>query len=108
MNGKPSGGGDGSDYTLALTDKQKEHANLFASLTEKGMHAPALDIDFKARLIPSSTIGHYHLYLDKEICWDDYAKLIAVMGEIGLIEPGYAEVSLKKGMTTLRKPGIVK
>ncbi len=83
-------------------------ANLYGSLTSDGFHAPALDIDYPARLIPSSTPGHFHLYLDKAMPWDDYAKLLKVMGDVGLIEPGYARVALARGMTTLRRPGVMK
>ena len=39
-----------------------------------GMHRPILDIDLPAALIPSSTPGHYHLYIDKPMEWDRYEE----------------------------------
>jgi hypothetical protein len=55
-------------------------------------------------LIPSSTEGHGHLYIDHEISQDDWEQLIALLGKIGIIEEGYAEASLNRGHTDLRLP----
>lgn len=106
--GRPGGKPAATQHYLATTPEELQRANLYSSLTKNGMHAPALDLDFPARLLPSSTKGHYHLYLDKEIYWEDYARLIQLLGEIGILEVGNALASLEKGMTCLRKPGIVK
>lgn len=69
-----------------------------------GPHAPVLDIDFEASLVPSSTEGHYHLYLDKPMTWRKYKKLLKAFYRAGIIERGYYRSSLKEGMTTVRKP----
>lgn len=83
-------------------------ANLVGSLCMNGKHAPCLDIDFPARLVPSSTEGHFHLYLDREISWEKYAGLIRAMAEAGILEKGYVQQSLKRGQSFLRRPGVTK
>ena len=77
---------------------------------EEGLikHKIVLDIDMPAQLIPSSTPGHFHLYVDHEITWHDYQALLHVMGDVGLLEPGYVGASLARGHTALRLPWIKK
>lgn len=77
-------------------------ANLVSSLTTAGTHAPALDIDFNARLVPSRTKGHFHLYLDKHLPWWKYRILLKVLAWCGIIEPGYYQASVARKMTMLR------
>lgn len=77
-------------------------ANLISSKTVTGMHAPALDIDFQARLVPSRTKGHFHLYLDKEMPWWKYRILLRVLAWVGIIEPGYYRASVARKATFLR------
>jgi len=72
------------------------------------LHAPALDFDFPCRLIPSSTKGHFHLYIDKTIPWKEYVKVLEVLGEVGLLEPGYVEAAKRRQATHLRLPGVKK
>ena len=98
-----------------VTAEEKEAANVYGSRVEpifpgeaEEWHAPALDIDFPARLLPSSTAGHFHLYLDTIMYWEDYAKLLRVMAEVGILEQGYVDASLERKMTCLRRPGVVK
>lgn len=71
-------------------------------------HAPVLDIDFQAQLIPSSTPGHYHLYLDKEMSWWRYKRLLKSLYKAGIIEKGYYKGSLQTKQTLVRKPTIRK
>jgi hypothetical protein len=82
------------------------NANLVSSELTNGLHSPVLDIDYEAHLVPSSTPGHYHLYLDGlELGWDKYAKLIKTLAEIGIIQEGYAASTLQRGMSLVRVPG---
>ena len=83
-------------------------ANLVSSLTRGGLHAPALDIDYPARLVPSKTEGHFHLYLDREMPWPDYWRLLKVMYRTGLLEDGFVAMSLRRGMSYLRYPADTK
>ena len=69
-------------------------------------HRPVLDIDFPARLIPSSTPGHFHLYLDGvRVPHAAYMDLLAALTRAGIIGPGYADHSMERGFTCVRIPG---
>lgn len=72
------------------------------------MHRPVLDIDFPAQLIPSSTPGHFHLYLDREIEHKKYLRLLDALVECGLIEEGYCNASQDRGYTAVRLPWVKK
>jgi hypothetical protein len=72
-------------------------------------HSPVLDIDFEAQLVPSSTPGHYHLYLDGlRLQWSAYKKLLAALAEAGVIQEGYYENSVRRQMTCVRPPHVRK
>lgn len=40
--------------------------------------------------------------------WCEYERLLTVLAEVGIIEPGYADASIRRRQTFVRKPGIVK
>lgn len=86
----------------------ESEANLVSSRLVNDMHAPALDIDLPCKLIESSTPGHFHLYIEKEITWRRYKVLLTALAEAGIIESGYAQSSIRKGQSFLRKPGVKK
>ena len=88
--------------------KDGEDYNLIISLTEDGKHLPVLDIDVPHKLVPSSTAGHAHLYVDVECDWDDYVAFLEAAAKIGLIEEGYYKASKHRGFTAVRKPGLKK
>jgi len=71
----------------------------------KAMHAPAIDLDFPAYLVESSTPGHFHLYLEKEIPLDKYLKVLEAMMEAGLVERGFYNAARSREATFLRLPG---
>jgi hypothetical protein len=88
-------------------------ANLIGSLVQGlpedyahrgSLHLPVLDIDFPAHLIPSATPGHYHLYLDRPVLWDDYKNLLAALSRCGIIEHGYYRAAVADGQTFVRIP----
>lgn len=68
------------------------------------MHIPVLDLDMDAMLIESSTPGHHHLFIDRPMTWESYVKLLDVLAEVGILEPGYVSVSKKRRMTQVRTP----
>lgn len=86
-----------------------DEANLVSSNDsmsfDTGKHLPVLDIDFDAHLEPSTTAGHYHLYLNKRLSWENYVKLLDVMQEVGLLEQGFVKLSKERRGTFARKPG---
>ena len=73
-------------------------------------HAVLLDIDYDAHLVESSSGGHHHLYLNPPggIKHDDYMELLEVLGRVGVIEKGYAQVSIARGHSDLRLPWVSK
>jgi len=87
--------------------KDSQGDNLF---DENMKHVIALDLDIPAHLVPSSTEGHSHLYIDVPggVKHEDYMELVALLGRIGVIEDGYAAVSLRRGFTDLRLPWVAK
>ena len=83
-------------------------AHIILSADDNGMHRPVLDIDFPASLIPSSTPGHFHLYLDKQMDFATYAILLDALATAGVIEKGYSSVSKARGYTSARLPWVKK
>lgn len=71
-------------------------------------HRPVLDIDLPAQLIPSSTPGHFHLYIDKPMSWATYVCLLRALEEAGIIEPGYTRASERRGYSAVRMPWVRK
>jgi hypothetical protein len=86
----------------------KQDANLLSSLCQDGQHRPVLDFDIPARYVPSSTPGHGHLYIDKPLSWEQYSKLLAVLGEVGILEAGFVGAALRRGATFVRPEGVTK
>lgn len=93
-----------------LVDRDNPDANVVTSKidNESLTHLPVFDIDYPAYILGSSTEGHYHLYLNKPLSWRQYARLLKVMGEVGLIEKGFADLSIERGHGTLRLPWVKK
>lgn len=86
-----------------------EEANAISSeIAGTNMHAPVLDLDYSAELVPSSTPGHFHLYLNRAVTWPAYKKLLLALAECGLIEDGYVSASIDRQATFVRKPGVTK
>lgn len=96
------------DRAFKLPVVPPREANVVSSLLTNGRHAPAIDVDLPVYAVPSSTPGHSHLYIDVELTWDEYLRLLTVMSEIGLVEPGYLDSARNRGTTLLRLPGIAK
>lgn len=83
---------------------------LVSSQTKQGTHRPVLDLDaVGAALVPSTTPGNFHLYLDKiELSWREYKRFLKACERAGLITPGYLQHSLKREQTLVRRPGLRK
>lgn len=71
-------------------------------------HRPVLDLDMDAHLFPSTSADHHHLYIDKVLPWSQYVKLLDVLAEVGIIEPGYRDASVAREFTSVRLPWITK
>ncbi len=97
------------DYSAAhVASDDIEAAHIILSDDGEGVHRPVLDIDFPVHVVPSSTPGHFHLYLDKQMAAPAYMRLLDALAEAGIIEPGYAKVSNARGYTSVRLPWIKK
>lgn len=100
-------GYDGQDYeaTLNIHDASVT-TSLVAGLDN--MHKPVLDIDMPVKVYPSTTKGHYHLYIDKVMTWGQYKKLLKALAKAGIIETGYVGASKARGFTAVRLPWVKK
>ena len=88
-----------------ITSQSQDHS--FTGVLRE-LHRPILDIDFPVAVIPSTTPGHNHLYIDKRLSWSDYKKLLTVLAEVGIIEWGYADASIEREHTAVRLPWVKK
>ncbi len=95
---------------LEATTADVDAANIITSEVagKPGRHKVVLDLDLPAKLIPSSTEGHFHLMIDKEMDWEDYQRLLWVLADLGIVEEGYASSSDERGYTAVRLPWIHK
>lgn len=71
-------------------------------------HYILLDLDHEAELIPTSTSGHFHLYIKHAVTSVQLDKFVEVCEEIGLIQPGIKKGWKERGALCLRKPGVIK
>jgi hypothetical protein len=111
------------EYFVDLTDASRDRihmpreekfdgsGNLFSSEVpgKNGTHAPTLDIDgIEVELLESTTKGNYHLYIEKEMDWPTYRNLLLALEAAGILQSGFVGLSIARGATFLRKPGIAK
>jgi len=76
---------------------------------QPGHHTVALDVDWPVRAIPSSTPGHYHLWIDcPPMPWWRYRRLLRALKQAGVIEPGYYSAAVARRATHLRLPWVRK
>ena len=68
----------------------------------------AWNLGIRSWLIPSSTEGHSHLYVDCDLLWDDVLRILRQFERAGVVELGYLLASEKRGFTALRLPWIQK
>jgi hypothetical protein len=73
-------------------------------------HHVLLDLDRQAHLVPSSTSGHFHLYVDMGSGVDEaaYFRFLDAAADIGLIQRGYVNASKARGGSYLRLPWVKK
>lgn len=92
----------------AVTDLPMVGAQHTVGRDDVVLHRPVIDIDHRVAVVESSTAGHSHLFVDLMMPWDDVVKLLDVMAEIGLVEPGYVSASKARGYTAVRLPWVSK
>lgn len=72
------------------------------------LHRPLLDIDLPVRVLESTTSGHHHLYIDHEMPWSQYERLLTVLADVGIIEKGYLAACKRRKHSAIRLPWIKK
>ncbi|MFA5798925.1 MAG: hypothetical protein WC892_05100 [Patescibacteria group bacterium] len=60
------------------------------------------------RLVKSSTPGHHHLYIEREISWAQYRWLLLALRDAGIIGKDFCKMSVRSRASFLRQPGIKK
>jgi hypothetical protein len=100
---------DGSYMKNRLVCSDAADSDLVSSLLRedicgKNMHMPAIDIDLPIRVVPSSTLGHFHLYIDKPMSWRKYKRVLRALTAAGVVEKGYYKASVSRKATHLRLP----
>lgn len=110
------------DFSLTQYEEDARHpvyelgaANVVTSLVPgagaflgEDVHRPVLDVDMPVTVVPSSTPGHCHLYIDREMPWSTYARLLDALAEAGIVEGGYVAASHARGHTAVRLPWVRK
>lgn len=104
------------DSSVTYSQEEREaatsitEANVSTSIREDAPdhHALLLDLDVPAWLLPSSTPGHSHLYVDVSIPTPKFYALLDALADAGVIQHGYATSSKHRGGTALRLPWIKK
>ena len=103
---------EGDDGREVVTDLSE--ANVVSSLAPDfptvvyPWHRPVLDLDIPAFLVPSSTPGHSHLYIDHEVPDEVFWRLCDALAEAGILQEGYVSASKSRGYTSVRLPWIKK
>jgi len=115
---KNKNGYDKDQKETLIPEDSVDDGDLITSLVsgKDNIHAPVLDIDMTAdiyprpglEIYPSSQLGHYHLFVNKEMIEKDYFKLLTVLAEVGIIESGYAHASIEAGFSSVRNTGVIK
>jgi hypothetical protein len=90
------------------TTTSLDESNLVSSECDDGMHAPAIDLDFPAHLITSSTPGNHHLFIDKKLTWSQYQALLRGFYDAGLIQRGWYNTAITQKRSYLRLPHVKK
>lgn len=79
-------------------------ASIVLSSLPNGKHKPCIDLDLDCRLVPSRTEGHYHLYINKEVAWEDYLQMLRAMQRCGVVQKGFVDAAAYRKYTACRKP----
>lgn len=105
---------DSDDATAAqengveLTEDLNEANVVTSMIRDSNLHTVVLDIDIPAALVPSTTPGKHHLYIDAPMPWSTYETLLKALADAGVIEEGYALASMSRGFTSVRLPWVRK
>lgn len=85
-----------------------KNANAISSKTDSGTHKVLLDLDVEHYYVPSSTEGHGHLYINVDLTTPQFNVLLFTLQYLGIIQKGFAFLSIKRGFAALRFPWVKK
>lgn len=100
-----------------ITYDEREHVatdDVVRELAALGWIAPldrtrtGLTLSVPVTAIPSSTRGHRHVYIDAEITWERYARLLGVLERARVLRGKFYAWALERRKTLLFKPGLTK
>lgn len=85
-------------------------ANVLSSRTASSpsVHYPMIDLDVSHALIPSSTPGHAHLYINVPLASSEYRNVLVALRAAGIIQQGILDQFDTHGATFLRLPDVKK
>lgn len=69
---------------------------------------PSLLFNVPVSVIPSSTPGHFHLYIEAPLSWSAYRELLELVRAANIILGSTVPWALERGQTMLLKPGLSK
>lgn len=76
---------------------------------ETSTHRLVLDLDFECRLIPSSSPGCYHLYLDGiDMSYAHAGKVVRAMTVAGILEQGFGRNMARDSQLCVRAENVKK
>ncbi len=101
-------GSHGKTMSDDLVRCDSSEANLVGSAVGDGNHMPVLDFDFPCRLVPSTTEGHFHLYIDTPVEWSRYIDVLVAMKRARLLQTGFVDGSIRCGQSTVRPSWVKK
>ena len=101
---------DNEDYRPDTLDGNSDSPpNLMGSrIKGSEKHYFILDIDYPVWLVPSSTTGHFHLFLDKKLSGKEYREALVGLWRAGIIADGNYNQLMKTGQQFFRLPGVSK
>lgn len=85
-----------------------DNAVLVGSKLPNGNHMPVIDLDLPCTLVPSSTPGHFHLYINKEMTFGQMLNMLQMMTDAGVVQPGFNRFSRERGQAFVRYPGVTR
>lgn len=92
-------------------DAEPERHNTITSKTDsdnEDTHLPVIDLDFPVALVPSSTEGHFHLYINKPTDLMKFDAVLEAMVDAGWVEAGYYYAFRRRMYSVVRMPGVKK
>jgi hypothetical protein len=69
---------------------------------------PTVTLCVPVRVYASSTPGRHHLYIDAELTWGRYLRLLELLHRADILRGSFYPWALERAMTMLLRPGLMK